>query len=77
MLMKKKNNTNLDQYTPVMGLEMHVELTTTSKMFCGCPSNHFKAEPNSQTCPVCLGMPGTLPVANRKALELSIKIAHA
>ena len=51
----------LQRYEPVFGLETHVELGTTTKMFCGCPTT-FGAEPNSQTCPVCLGLPGSLPV---------------
>ncbi|NLV69234.1 MAG: Asp-tRNA(Asn)/Glu-tRNA(Gln) amidotransferase GatCAB subunit B, partial [Spirochaetes bacterium] len=56
------------QYEPVIGLEVHVQLNTDTKIFCGC-STRFGSEPNSQTCPVCLGMPGVLPVLNRVALE--------
>ena len=68
---------NMDQpYTIVIGLEVHVQLLTQSKMFCGC-STKFGAPPNTQTCPVCIGMPGSLPVMNRRAVELSVKAALA
>jgi aspartyl-tRNA(Asn)/glutamyl-tRNA(Gln) amidotransferase subunit B len=64
------------EYETVIGLECHVELSTRTKMFCGCV-NEFGAEPNTQVCPVCLGHPGTLPVANRQAIEYTMKIALA
>ncbi|MGY5885748.1 Asp-tRNA(Asn)/Glu-tRNA(Gln) amidotransferase subunit GatB [Modestobacter lacusdianchii] len=66
----------LTRYEPVIGLETHVELGTASKMFCGCATT-FGAEPNTQTCPVCLGMPGSLPVANAAAIEATIRIGLA
>ncbi len=65
-----------DAYTTIIGLEVHVQLLTASKLFCGC-SAKFGAPPNTQTCPVCIGMPGTLPVMNREAFELSLKTAVA
>lgn len=63
-------------YTIIIGLEVHVQLNTRSKLFCGC-STAFGAEPNTQTCPVCIGMPGTLPVMNREAFLLSLRTAAA
>lgn len=66
----------LEQFDPVLGLEVHVELSTASKMFCGC-STAFGGAPNSQTCPVCLGLPGSLPVVNAKAIESAIRIGLA
>jgi aspartyl-tRNA(Asn)/glutamyl-tRNA(Gln) amidotransferase subunit B len=66
----------LAAYDPVLGLEVHVELNTASKMFCGC-STAFGAEPNTQVCAVCLGLPGSLPVVNAKAVESAIRIGLA
>jgi len=66
----------LAAYDPVLGLEVHVELNTVSKMFCGC-STAFGAEPNTQVCAVCLGLPGSLPVLNAKAVESAIRIGLA
>jgi len=67
---------NPDRYEVVIGLEVHAQLRTRSKMFCGCPTR-FGAPPNSQTCPVCQGMPGVLPVVNRRAVEFGIRTALA
>jgi aspartyl-tRNA(Asn)/glutamyl-tRNA(Gln) amidotransferase subunit B len=64
------------RFEPVIGLETHVELGTRTKMFCGCPTD-FGADPNTQVCPVCLGLPGSLPVANRAAIEATIRIGLA
>ncbi len=64
------------RYEPVIGLETHVELGTRTKMFCACATG-FGAEPNSQVCPVCLGLPGSLPVVNKNAIEYAIRIGLA
>ncbi len=66
----------VQRYEPVIGLETHVELGTRTKMFCGCMTT-FGVEPNSQVCPVCLGLPGSLPVVNRMAIEYAIRIGLA
>ncbi|MCL1794305.1 MAG: Asp-tRNA(Asn)/Glu-tRNA(Gln) amidotransferase GatCAB subunit B, partial [Oscillospiraceae bacterium] len=58
------------KYEAVMGLEVHVELATNSKLFCGCPAK-YGAGPNENVCPACAGMPGLLPVANKNAIELA------
>ncbi|HEX8780256.1 MAG TPA: Asp-tRNA(Asn)/Glu-tRNA(Gln) amidotransferase subunit GatB [Nocardioides sp.] len=66
----------LERYDPALGLEVHVELNTDTKMFCGCPAS-FGAEPNTSVCPVCLGLPGAMPVVNGKAVESAIRIGLA
>jgi aspartyl-tRNA(Asn)/glutamyl-tRNA(Gln) amidotransferase subunit B len=66
----------VERFDPVLGLEVHVELSTNTKMFCGCPTE-FGAAPNSQVCPTCLGLPGSLPVTNRAAVEAVIRIGLA
>src|ERR1700710_2177554 len=66
----------VSRYEPVMGMEVHVELSTATKMFCGC-ANEFGGEPNTQVCPVCLGLPGSLPVLNSSAVESAIRIGLA
>lgn len=66
----------LAAYDPALGLEVHVELNTASKMFCGCPAT-FGGEPNSGVCPTCLGLPGAMPVVNAKAVESAIRIGLA
>jgi aspartyl-tRNA(Asn)/glutamyl-tRNA(Gln) amidotransferase subunit B len=66
----------LERFEPVLGMEVHVELNTASKMWCGC-STAFGGEPNTHTCPVCLGLPGSLPVVNARAVESAIRIGLA
>ena len=67
----------IDNYQPVIGLEIHVELKTKSKMFCRCCADYFGKPANSQVCPVCLGLPGALPVPNRQAIDWTILIGKA
>ncbi len=64
------------QFETVIGLEVHAQLLTNTKIFCSC-SAQFGQDPNTQTCPVCLGLPGVLPVVNKKAVEYAIKAALA
>jgi aspartyl-tRNA(Asn)/glutamyl-tRNA(Gln) amidotransferase subunit B len=66
----------LGRFDPALGLEVHVELNTVTKMFCGC-STTFGAEPNTQVCPTCLGLPGSMPVVNAAAVESAIRIGLA
>src|SRR3990172_11261820 len=66
----------MNSYEPVIGLEVHAELLTQSKVFCAC-STKFGAPPNQHTCPVCLGMPGSLPVLNRRVVEFAIRAGLA
>ena len=63
-------------FEPVIGLEVHVQLRTETKIFCNC-STRFGAAPNSQVCPICLGMPGVLPVLNQQVLEFAVRLALA
>src|SRR6202453_122685 len=64
-------------YTTVIGLEVHVQLLTQTKLFCGCLNRFNPTQPNVQTCPVCLGLPGSLPVMNRSAFELALQTGLA
>ncbi len=67
----------MSEYEVVIGLEVHAQLLTRSKMFCGCPADYLGAEPNANTCPVCLGLPGVLPTINEQAVDFTVRTALA
>ena len=65
-----------DKYEVVIGIECHVQLATKTKLFCGCDNDSRDAEPNTHVCQVCLGLPGTLPVLNRQAVVLALRLGQ-
>ncbi len=76
MSVGEQERAGVQAYEPVIGLEVHCELSTATKLFCGCP-NEFGAEPNTHVCPVCLGLPGSLPVLNEQTVEYALRFADA
>ena len=70
------NNNQINDWELTVGLEVHIQLSTKTKMFCNCPAS-YGAEPNSLVCPICLAMPGSLPMINQKAINMAIKLGHA
>jgi aspartyl-tRNA(Asn)/glutamyl-tRNA(Gln) amidotransferase subunit B len=77
-MLEKQVRTNLEnKYDLIVGLEIHIQTNTSSKMFCSCPTGYFQEEPNTHVCPVCLGLPGTLPIPNKRAIELCILMGLA
>ena len=75
--MKKASKKNKVTFQPIIGLEIHIELNTKSKMFCGCRNDSTETRPNFNTCAICLGHPGTLPVINKRAVEMVVKTGLA
>src|SRR5204863_2632851 len=74
--LRPRRRAAMSEYEPVIGLEIHVQLSTRTKMFCGCELS-FGEPPNTRTCPVCLGLPGTLPRANARAIHFGLMIGLA
>src|ERR1700716_3460132 len=72
-----RTQTATREWEAVIGMEVHAQVSTRSKMFCSCSSDYLAAEPNAHVCEVCLGMPGVLPVVNRRAVEQVVKMALA
>ena len=70
------NTNNINNWELTVGLEVHIQLSTETKMFCRCPSK-YGAEPNSLICPICLALPGSLPTINEEAINMAIKLGHA